>query len=178
MFASFHDELAASKAVPKSRSELLGWRQFVIRLVYRFVHHDLRYTFETFEQALDKVASVKYLLAMGVLLINAFLKSDVTSSIYILMLGYFLAFNNRSGVVRFQSQGYAILLIIGILMVHILAALRLPPSWLGTDYCETCPEKRFWLNIWDCPHSNSSLPTSSSSSSPYLACNSRPVFCA
>ena len=177
LFASFHDELAASKAVPKSRSELLGWRQFVIRLVYRFVHHDLRYTFETFEQALDKVASVKYLLAMGVLLINAFLKSDVTSSIYILMLGYFLAFNNRSGVVRFQSQGYAILLIIGaILMVHILAALRLPPSWLGTDYCETCPEKRFWLNIWDCPHSNSSLPTSSSSSSPYLACNSRPVF--
>jgi len=175
VFASFHDEVVASKSVAKSRIELLGWRPFVIRLVYRFVHHDLRYTFETFEQALDKVASIKYLLAMGVLLINAFIKSDVTSSIYILMLGYFLAFNNRSGVVRFQSQGYAILLIVGtILMVHILAALRLPPSWLGTDYCETCPEKRFWLNIWGCPDSNSMAPPSPTS--PYLACNSRPVF--
>ena len=57
----------------------------------------------------------------------------------------------------------------------IVAALRLPPSLLNTNYCETCPEKRFWLDIWDCPSSAAAAPAPSSLSA-YLDCNSRPVF--
>ena len=167
---------AGSLKHSKSKIALYGWRPIVIRMVYRFVKWDLQNTFETLDSAIEQLASLKYLLAMAVLLINAFLKSDVTSSIYILILGYFLAFNNRAGVVRFQSQGYAILLVIGaILAIHIMAALRLPPSLLNTNYCETCPEKRFWLDIWDCPSSAAATPAPSSLSA-YLDCNSRPVF--
>ena len=167
---------AGSLKHSKSKIALYGWRPIVIRMVYRFVKWDVKNTFETLDSAIEQLASLKYLLAMAVLLINAFLKSDVTSSIYIIILGYFLAFNNRAGVVRFQSQGYAILLIIGaILAIHIMAALRLPPSLLNTNYCETCPEKRFWLDIWDCPSSAAAAPAPSSLSA-YLDCNSRPVF--
>lgn len=160
-----------------NNKQAFGWRAFVVRLVYRFVHWDLKSTFETLDSALDQLGSLKYLLAMAVLLVNAFLKSDVTSSIYILILGYFLAFNNRDGIVRFQSQGYAILLVIGaIFTVHVLAALRLPTVWLSTNYCESCPEKRFWLDVGTCPVSIASPPPPSSPVSTYLDCNSRPVF--
>lgn len=154
-----------------------GWRAFVVRLVHRFVHWDLKSMFETLDSAMEQLGSLKYLLAMAVLLINAFLKSDVTSSIYILILGYFLAFNNRDGIVRFQSQGYAILLVIGaIFTVHVLAALRLPTVWLSTNYCESCPEKRFWLDVGTCPTSVASPPPPAAPVSAYLDCNSRPVF--
>ena len=158
--------------------EHLGWRPMVVRAVHRFVHWDLRSKFEVLDSVIDELGSLKYLLAMAVLLISAFLKSDVTSSVYIIILGYFLTFNNRDGIVRFQSQGYAIVLIIGaVLVVHVLAALRLPSLWLGTNYCENCPEKRFWLDVGSCPSSSIYAPSPPPPASAVAySCNSRPVW--
>ena len=184
IFASFPIDFAKKGNTKLQASKMFGWRALVTRMVYRFVTWDLKSTFERLDKAIEQMASVKYLLAMAVLLVNAFLKSDVTSSVYIIILGYFLAFNNREGVVRFQSQGYAIMLVIGTFFtIHIVTALRLPSSVLSADYCETCPEKRFWLDIWGCPSNTIYAPPPPSPPSPpagistsITSCSDRPVI--
>lgn len=159
MFRNLPWAKAPVKKEKKFRKRSL--RVLTLRMVYRFVSWDLSHAFTQVDSIFEQLASLKYLLAMVVLLINAFLKSDITSTVYILILGYFLAFNNGEGIARCQSQGYAILLIIGfILMVHVLTALRLPTSLLGSNYCEDCPEKHFWLDLWGCPYSSTSPPPS------------------
>jgi len=166
----------------KGKNMKKSWRVLTLRLVYRFVSWDLSRSFNRLDSVFEQLASLKYLLAMVVLLINAFLKSDVTSTVYIIILGYFLAFNNGEGIVRCQSQGYAILLVIGfILMIHVVTALRLPTTLLDSNYCESCPEKHFWLDIWGCPASSTPPPPPpppppGALSNFDFSCSSRPVI--
>ena len=172
----------AKATTPKGKKMKMSWRVLTQRAVYRFVSWDLSRSLNRLDSVFEQLASLKYLLAMVVLLVNAFLKSDVTSTVYIVILGYFLAFNNGEGIVRCQTQGYAILLVIGfILMIHVLTSLRLPTTLLDSNYCETCPEKHFWLDLWGCPVTTTpppppAPPPPSSLSNFELSCSARPVI--